>query len=506
MQPKSIITESQARDPEWRIRNIYWIKDKDAKEVRFIPNAAQEQFLSRMWSRNIILKARQLGFSTLYQLMMLDQCIFNDNIQAGVIAQDQEAASNIFRNKIKFAWDRLPEWVRKGRPTVGDSAQEIRWANGSSIRVSTSMRSGTLQWLHVSEFGKICAKYPEKAREVLTGSLPTVPSNGFICIESTAEGREGAFYDMCEEAKHIRDEGRPLTPLDFRFHFFAWHDSPEYSLDLQVEITDKDLEYFGILEAKLDKRLTAGQRAWYITTRRTSFANDPFLMKQEYPSFPEEAFEQSIEGVYYAAQMAQARKDGRIGNVPHLPGYPVNTFWDIGAHDGTAIWFHQHVRGENRFIRFYESWGEPYSHFVAEMQRHGYVWGKHYLPHDAKHRRQGRDSNKTPEEMLRELGLANISVESSAISRVIVGIQQTRDLFPTIWMDATHCDQGIRHLDLYRKDWNENRGCWSDDPRHDENSEAADAIRQFGQRFQVYAESQSSHISQHTAALTANPF
>jgi hypothetical protein len=108
MQPKSIITESQARDPEWRIRNIYWIKDKDAKEVRFIPNAAQEQFLSRMWSRNIILKARQLGFSTLYQLMMLDQCIFNDNIQAGVIAQDQEAASNIFRNKIKFAWDRLP--------------------------------------------------------------------------------------------------------------------------------------------------------------------------------------------------------------------------------------------------------------------------------------------------------------------------------------------------------------------------------------------------------------
>ena len=55
-----------------------------------------------------------------------------------------------------------------------DAADELLFSNNSSIRVGVSMRSGTLQYLHISEYGQVCARFPEKAREIRTGALNTV--------------------------------------------------------------------------------------------------------------------------------------------------------------------------------------------------------------------------------------------------------------------------------------------------------------------------------------------
>jgi hypothetical protein len=81
--------------------------------------------------------------------------------------------------------------LKAARPMSRDSADELVFANNSSIRVSTSMRSGTLQYLHVSEYGQLCSRYPDKAREIRTGALNTVQAGQVVFIESTAEGREG---------------------------------------------------------------------------------------------------------------------------------------------------------------------------------------------------------------------------------------------------------------------------------------------------------------------------
>ena len=95
-------------------------------------------------------------------------------------------------DNVKFAYDNLSEDLKSVMPLSKDSASELLFThNNSSIRVGTSMRSGTLQYLHISEFGKICAKYPDKAEEVITGSIPAVPANGVIFIESSAEGADG---------------------------------------------------------------------------------------------------------------------------------------------------------------------------------------------------------------------------------------------------------------------------------------------------------------------------
>lgn len=488
------MTEGELRvalkDPPWRLRNLYKITDKDANEVLFAPWPEQERFLKNLWFRNLILKCRQRGFSTLIQLVMLDACLFNRNFSAAVIAQDKDAAEEIFRTKIKFAYDRLPDVVKAMNPLQKDAAAALILANGSSLRVATSVRSGTLQWLHVSEFGKICSKYPDKAEEIVTGSLPAVDQNCIICIESTAHGQEGAFYDMAMRAQELADlckadPEKKLAKSDYRFHFAPWWEAEEYQADpAAVIVSPVDKAYFFRLEAEIGREITPGQRAWYVGKRDADFAGERELMMREYPATPKEAFEQSTEGCYLAEQLAVARRQGRVTFVPHDPSSPVNTFWDLshGGLDDVAIWFHQRQGLRDHFIRFIEGSGEPYSYYVKAMQQLGYVWGKHFLPHDAGRRFPGAEANPTIEDMLIGLGLKNTEVVAR-VADLTAGIQQMRDDFGSYWFDETNCAEGLRHLSLYRKEWNDRLGCWRETPREDGHQHAADSIRQKAQGY-----------------------
>ena len=474
-------------DPMWRVCSgaLYKIMvksdDGNGTVIPFRPNRAQMRLLSKLWHRNIILKARQLGFTTLIAIVWLDHALFNADQRCGIIAQDREAAEAIFRDKVKLAYDRLPQALKEAMPLSRDSATELLFAhNNSSIRVATSMRSGTMHRLHVSEFGKICAKYPEKAREVVTGSLPAVPLDGIAVIESTAEGKGGYYYTMSQRAKALLEQKAQLTERDYRFHFFPWHEEPDYAIDGVVIITDKDREYFDHLES-LGVSLTEAQKRWYIATRESDFSGEDEDMWQEYPSTPDEAFQVSTKGTYYAVQLAQARKDGRITTVPHVTGSPVNTFWDIGSGDGTGIWLHQKIGLTHRFIGYIEGWGEPYDYYIQKLQAKGYVWGTHYLPHDAGHKRQQGARVVSPADMLKELGIAGKWEIVPVVDEVMTGINQARAAFNQAWFDETACKEGLDHLAAYRKKWNENAGCWSDTPAHDIHSEAADAFRQWAQ-------------------------
>ena len=136
-------------DPMWRLENLYriMVKDDDADDsfsMQFKPNRAQKRFIKRLWHRNLILKARQLGFTTLIAILWLDHALFNGNQRCGIVAQDREAAEAIFRDKVKYAYDNLPAALKEAMPLARDSATELLFAhNNSSIRVATSMRSGT---------------------------------------------------------------------------------------------------------------------------------------------------------------------------------------------------------------------------------------------------------------------------------------------------------------------------------------------------------------------------
>lgn len=482
--------------PLWRLSHLYKIIVKGEDEngddedliMTFRPNRAQKKVIRRLWHRNLILKARQLGFTTFIAVLFLDYSIFGPgNTRAGIIAHTDSSAKTIFRDKVKFAYLHLPEQLREAYPLEKDAADELLFAhNNSSIRVSTSMRSGTINYLHVSEFGKICARFPERAAEVITGSLPAVPQAGMVFIESTAEGKEGEFYKMSMRSQKLYEQGISLNRKQYQFHFFAWWEAPEYRMPADsCIISEEEHEYFDQVEQKVNTKLDAEQRAWYIVTRDEDFSGSDEKMWQEYPSFPEEAFQVSREGTYYAKQLQLARKQKRmVDHLPILPGVPCWTFWDIGNSDGTAIWVMQKVGMEFRLVDFYEAWGEPYSHATTWLQSRGYTYDRHYLPHDATHVRQGQNVNKSPEEMLQELLPGHRFEIVPRIEDVNWGIQQTRDVFPMFYFNMENCKDGVEHIELYRKKWNQTQERWGDQPdKAGGHSEAADALRQFSQAY-----------------------
>lgn len=219
------------KDRYWRLNNLYYVKNKKGQKVKFQLNWCQEDLYWNMHNLNLVLKARQLGVTTFFAIYFLDMCIWNSNINAAIIADIQVNSKEIFVDKVKFAYDHIHPLVKSIVQAHRDSATEMRFSNGSVFRVSTSLRSGTVQMLHISEFGKICREYPSKAYEIISGALNTVEIGQFITIESTAEGREGPYYEMVKRAQHMQDKGLPLSPLDFKLFFYPWWKEPSYILE-----------------------------------------------------------------------------------------------------------------------------------------------------------------------------------------------------------------------------------------------------------------------------------
>lgn len=187
----------------------------------------------------------------------------------------------------------------------------------------------------------------------------------------------------------------------------------------------------------------------------------------------------NTEGDYYKYEMAQVREQKRIVTIPRMD-LPVNTFWDIGKHDGCAIWYHQTVGFEDRFIGYYEAHDEKLSVYVKELNDRGFIYNKHFMPHDAFHERLSID-NKSVAKMLEDLGVRNIE-KVDQIQYLNLGIQMTKKHFPAVYFDTVSCQVGIKRLDNYRKRYNKTDNRWMDEPNKANGcSEAADAFRQWAQ-------------------------
>ncbi len=462
------LAEQLLNDPFWRLNHLYWIIDKAGNKELFKLNWAQEKLYHDMWYCNLILKARQLGISTFVCLLFLDRCLFNSNQHAGIIAHTREDAEMLFR-RVKFAYDSLPAEIKALRIANTDNARELQLSNGSTLRVGTSMRSSTLQYLHISEFGKICAKFPDKAREIITGSLNALASGQYVFIESTAEGREGYFYEMCREAQAAKDAGKELSNMDFRFHFFPWHGHKAYkissdAIDLPIHMQG----YFSQLESVLGYTIESDQKAWYI--KRAETQGDD--MKREFPSTPEEAFETSNEGLYYGRQIVEARQNGRIRRVYYDANTPVHTAWDLGYNDSTAIWWYQVCGQEIHLLEYYENSGQPLTHYLQLIKSKSYPYGKHIVPHDAAVHEYSTGLSRI--EVARNHGIIFTIAPDIAL---IDGIDAVRNTLNRCWFDEIKCASGIKALESYKKEWNDRHGCWSSRPLHNFASHGADAFR-----------------------------
>lgn len=468
----------QWADRRWRLDNLYYIKDKLGNVVLFKMNAAQEKLLDDLHFLNIILKARQMGFSTFILLLALDCCIFNSNFAAGLVADTKTNAQNLL-DRIKFAYERMPGAIQRSVSIVSDNLSEVEFSNGSSVEVGVSLRSSTKNLLHISEYGKICAKTPDKAKEIKSGSLNTLANRQLGFIESTAEGKGGDFYEKTQIARKILDSGRALGEMDYRFHFFPWWQEETYQLLDPVVITVEDQKYFDELESEHGIALTVSQKSWYVA-KKIEQGDD---MWKEFPSTPDEAFQASREGAYFAKELRSLRIRGKIGSFPFIPKIRVNTFWDFGLGDMQTIWLHQEVAGENRFIGYFEDAGMGLGHYFGWLDKwaamRGAVWGEHYAPHDVDHRRQTSTAGKaeTIKTMAAGLGFVFRTVERNPNKQnSIIGVRQK---LPACTFDEEGCTVGIGHLENYSRDWDEKMSVWRPHPRHDEHSHGTDGFMTF---------------------------
>lgn len=475
------IIKSKLSDKEWRIFSgvLYKIKDKDGNIIPFVPNEAQTHFFKNQHTKNIILKARQLWFSTLIDIDVLDDTLFSSYHTNGIIAQDKDKAKDLYDNKVKFAYDNLPKWIIDNFTTRIDRQGEIKFDNNNcSVSVGTSFRSGTLQYLHISEYWKICAKYPEKAREIKSGSLNAIWPKQRATIESTAEWASWDFYEKCVKALANEEQWKELSDMDYKFFFYPWYMEPTYTLDSQETITQETRQYFDKIvwdewyqRNFKSKTLTEWQMRWY-QVKQEEQRDD---MKREYPSTPKEAFELAVEWAYYEKELSLARRQNRIGKVPYDPAIPVHTAWDLwgaGGGDETAIWFIQIYANEVRVIDYFEGNGMSMREIINfQVLNKEYKYWRHIFPHDA--RVTEYTTGSTREKVAREL-LWNIEVlERTGISDWINAV---RDIFPRCWFNEERCSIGINGLGEYHKKYVKSIGKYIDEPDHN-GSNWPDAFR-----------------------------
>lgn len=463
----------------WRLNHLYYILTEQGERILYKLNVVQKILYFALWWLNIIPKSRQHGITTFVAIFMLDACLFNSNIRAGIIAHKLVDAKKIFRDKIRYAYENLPEDLKVARSLVKDDAQELIFSNNSGIYVGTSMRSGTLQILHISEYAWICTHAPIKAAEIKAGAMETVHDKGMIFIESTFEGPMGDFPEMCKEAELTRSIGRELGPLDYKIHFFNWMMKASNVTEPQfVEVSVNDHAYFDKLEKIFSSVITPEQRAWYVAKKKIL----KHLMFKEHPSTLEEASIAGVEGAYYTAEIAQMREDRRICKVPHLPDYPVHTICDLGL-GGHMPWiFFQRVGLEVHLVNCFVLADKSdirggavfYRRMLNDMkEKYSYSYGKHFAPFDMNKGEIG--TGEAIYETFKRNGIDFVKLEQEHY--VLDGIERMTNLFPILWIDAELCQPVIEAWSSYHREWIEKLQKYHEIPHPDKSTHFADTGR-----------------------------
>lgn len=195
--------------------------------------------------------------------------------------------------------------------------------------------------------------------------------------------------------------------------------------------------------------------------------SEEMIQQEYYCSFEGVAF-----GAYYGKQLDLAQKEGRISRVSHETELGVDTWWDLGVGDSTAIWFTQSVGREIHVIDYYEASGEGFPHYAKVLQQKPYVYAKHYAPHDIEVRELG--SGRSRKETAMGLGIRFEVVPNLPIED---GIEAARSLLGRCWFDKQKCERGLNALGSYHKAFDDKLKDWKSFPNHDWSSHAADAFR-----------------------------
>lgn len=269
------------------------IKTKEGSIAKLKLNFAQKKFIELISTlrklnkpiRIVILKARQLGISTLCDALIYAYTSQREGINSLVIADDIDG-SNYLLEIIKLYQEKLDRHLKVSEKKSNEKKLEFDSLH-SQILVDTANndnagRKYTYQYVHLSEV----AFFPEnKVVSLMSGLMQSIPlkTNTMVFAESTANGVGGYFYDLWNDAESGKSDWTPF--------FLAWYDNPDYSIEAIDFVLDKEEEkYKDDVFIKTGYSLTNGQMLWRRLVIKNNLRGDDVLFKQEYPAYPEQAF------------------------------------------------------------------------------------------------------------------------------------------------------------------------------------------------------------------------
>ena len=184
-------------------------------------------------------------------------------------------------------------------------------------------------------------------------------------------------------------------------------------------------------------------------------------------------FEAALFGSYYGDQIAKAYAEKRVTFVPHDPGKPVYTAWDIGL-DANCIWYAQASdTGKPQLIDYYEAVDERWTDtLINAVQGKNYNFAAHFAPHDIKQR--DAEKNNVRLETAANMGIDFIVTERGSRDE---GIEEARRLLPQCVFDAEHCERGLDCLRSYERVYDDKLQRFRDQPVHNWASHGSDAFR-----------------------------
>jgi hypothetical protein len=190
------------------------------------------------------------------------------------------------------------------------------------------------------------------------------------------------------------------------------------------------------------------------------------------------SFEAAILGAFYGQEMRRITDLERITTVDYDPMFPCHTAWDLGFNDSTSIWWFQVVYGEIRVLDHHSSNGQsiPFYTMLLDQKENefGYKYGYHYLPHDARAKTLASGGKSIIEQISAKIDIKHLKIVPNL--SIQDGIQATRLALSRAWFD-NRCEEGIECLRQYQREWNDDKKCFNDRPKHDWTSHSADAFR-----------------------------
>jgi hypothetical protein len=401
---------------------------------QFIPFHLREQ------RRAVIVAHRRAGKTV--------ACI-NDLIDRAIRLERNEPrfayVAPLYKQAKTVAWDYLKKYglmvpgatANESELRVDLPPQNAKQGEGARIRLHGADNPDALRGIYLDGvvLDEVAQMSPRVYQEILGPTL--LDRKGWAVFIGTPQGQND-FYDLIYGSKDKK--GAIDLPGDY---FFQMLKASETGI---IKPEDLAEERRGMTEAQYE---------------------------QEY----ECSFVASILGAYYSREMEALEAKGQITKNVYDRTLQVHTAWDLGHSDSTAIWFYQQQGFEIRVIDFYFASNFGLDHYVSILRdrgaAEGYLYGKHYLPHDVKVRELSTGKDRISS--LRAMGLDNIIVVPKL--GIDDGINAVRKILPRCWFEREKCQDGLKALRQYRREYDDVRKVFYEKPHHDWASDPADAFR-----------------------------